>query len=199
MEGRAAILINRIVEDADISCVCCDNVEGARAIANHFHELGRRRVAYVAGLSYTTTNFERQNAFITRVAELGMTLTGRIDGGEYSYDAGWRAALEIASKGDTDAIFFANDILAIGGMDALREAGQKRVPQDISIAGFDDIPMAGWPHYGLTTFRQPLDEIVNVVTKMLENGSCRPGKPSSINRISGELIVRNSSASLTLS
>jgi len=195
-EGRAAILINRVVEDADINCVCCDNVEGARAIADHFHALGRRRVAYVSGLSHTTTNLERQNAFITRVAELGMTLTGRVDGGEYSYEAGRRAALEIASKGNTDAIFFANDILAVGGIDALREDSGKRVPEDISVAGFDDIPMAAWPHYALTTFRQPLDEIVTVVVGMLEDGSCQPGQPSSVKRISGGLIVRQSTGPL---
>lgn len=195
-EGRAAILINRVVEDADINCVSCDNVEGARAIADHFHELGRRRVAYVAGLSHTSTNLERQNAFITRVAELGMTLTGRIDGGEYSYEAGRRAALQIAAQGNTDAIFFANDILAIGGIDALREEGGCRVPEDISVAGFDDIAMADWPHYALTTFRQPLDEMVSVVVTMLEDGSSQPGQPSSIKRLSGGLIVRKSTGPL---
>jgi DNA-binding LacI/PurR family transcriptional regulator len=64
----------------------------------------------------------RQNAFITRVAELGMMLTTRINGGEYGYyHARHGAALQIAAKGGTDAIFFANDILAIGGIDALRE------------------------------------------------------------------------------
>jgi DNA-binding LacI/PurR family transcriptional regulator len=192
-EGRAAILINRVVEDANISCVSCDNAGGARAIADHFHALGRRRVAYVAGLGHTTTNMERQHAFITRVAELGMTLTGLIDTGEYSYDAGRRAAIQISEKNDTDAIFFANDILAIGGLDALREEKKRRVPQDISVAGFDDIPIAGWPHYDLTTFRQPLDDIVEVVMAMLEDGSCEPGKLSSIRRLAGQLIVRRSS------
>jgi DNA-binding LacI/PurR family transcriptional regulator len=193
-EGRAAILINRVVEDADMSCVACNNVEGARAIADHFHALGRRHVAYVSGLGHTTTNFERQNAFITRVAELGMVLTGRVDAGEYSYEAGRRAALEIAAQGNTEAIFFANDILAIGGIDALREEAGLRVPQDMSVAGFDDIPNASWPHYDLTTFRQPLDDIVGVVVAMLEDGSCQPGQPARIVRLSGGLIVRGSTA-----
>jgi DNA-binding LacI/PurR family transcriptional regulator len=63
----------------------------------------------------------RQNAFITSVAELGIMLTTRINGGEYSYHARHGASLEIAAKGGTDAIFFANDIPAIGGIDALRK------------------------------------------------------------------------------
>ncbi|MCJ9749238.1 LacI family DNA-binding transcriptional regulator [Neorhizobium sp. BETTINA12A] len=190
-DGRAAILINRVAEDTELSCVICNNAEGARAIADHFHAIGRRRVAYVAGLSHTTTNRERQNAFITRVAEHGMTLSALIDGNEYSYYAGRSAALDILARGETDAIFFANDILAAGGLDALKESGV-RVPEDIAVAGFDDISMAAWPHYDLTTFRQPIDTIVDVAVTMLENGSCAPGQPPVIRRISGELIKRGS-------
>jgi DNA-binding LacI/PurR family transcriptional regulator len=193
-EGRAAIVVGRIVEDAQLSCVTSDNTDGARAIADHLYELGHRRVAYVAGLSHTSTNMERQNAFITRVAELGMTLTGRIEGRGYTYDAGRLAALEIAARGGTDAIFFANDILAAGGIDALREEAALRVPEDISVAGFDDIAMAGWPRYSLTTYRQPIDDIVSTTVKMIEDGSCQPGRPSIITRLPGSLIVRQSTS-----
>jgi DNA-binding LacI/PurR family transcriptional regulator len=193
-EERAAILINRVVEDADISCVACDNADGARAIADHLYELGRRRVAYVAGLAHTSTSRERRDAFITRVAELGMTLTANINGGKYSYDAGRVAALEISAGCATDAIFFANDILALGGMDALREEAGLRVPEDVSVVGFDDIAMASWPHYLLTTFRQPLDEIVNETSKLLQDGSCLPGQSAVIRRLLGKLIVRKSTA-----
>lgn len=195
-EGRAAVLVGRVVEDADLSCVTCDNADGARAIADHFYELGRRRVAYVAGLSHTSTNMERQSAFITRVAELGMTLTTRIEGRGYTYDAGRRSGLEIAARQDTDAIFFANDILATGGIDALREEAGLRVPEDVSVAGFDDIAMAGWPRYALTTYGQPVDEIVGVTVKMIEDGSCQPGQPALIKRLPGRLIIRQSTAPL---
>lgn len=190
-EDRAAMLINRVAEDAELSSVICDNAEGARAIADHFHDIGRHRVAYVAGLSHTTINRERQNAFVTRIAEHGMTLSALVDGGEYNYDAGRNAAIEVLTRGGTDAIFFANDILAVGGIDALRENGV-RVPDDIAVAGFDDIAMASWPHYSLTTFRQPIDTIVDVAVTMLEDGSCAPGKTPIIRRISGELIRRRS-------
>ncbi|WP_162895027.1 LacI family DNA-binding transcriptional regulator [Rhizobium terrae] len=190
-EDRAAILINRVAEDAELNCVICDNAEGARAIADHFHDIGRHRIAYVAGLAHTTTNRERQNAFITRIAEHGMTLSALIDGGEYSYYAGRKAATEILARGGTDAIFFANDILAVGGIDALHENGIN-VPEDIAVAGFDDIAIAGWPHYDLTTFRQPVETIVDVAVGMLEDGSCAPGKPPHVRRLSGELIIRRS-------
>lgn len=191
-EGRAAILINRIVDDANLNCICCDNPSGAIAVADHFHSLGRRRVAYVAGLGHTTTNMERQNSFITRVAELGMTLTHAINGGEYSYAAGYRAALEIAKDRRTDAIFFANDILAIGGMDALRDDAKLRVPEDVAVAGFDDIAMSRWPHYDLTTFSQPVDKMVEAAVGMIEDGSAEPSRPRTILRLAGGLLTRSS-------
>jgi DNA-binding LacI/PurR family transcriptional regulator len=139
---------------------------------------------------------ERQSAFITRVAELGMILTTRIEGRGYTYDAGRRSGLEIAARQDTDAIFFANDILATGGIDALREEAGLRVPEDVSVAGFDDIAMAGWPRYALTTYGQPVDEIVGVTVKMIEDGSCQPGQPALIKRLPGRLIIRQSTAPL---
>ncbi|MDE1994301.1 MAG: LacI family DNA-binding transcriptional regulator [Rhizobiaceae bacterium] len=189
-EGRPAILINRVIEDINMSCIACNNSEGASAIAEHFYERGHKRVAYVAGLSHTTTNRERQYGFITRVAELGMTLTSQADAGEYSYEAGRRAALEIIKGKSVDAIFFANDLLAIGGLDALREEGGCRVPEDIAVAGFDDIAMAAWPHYNLTTFSQPIDDIVRVVVEKVGSNTMQLLEQPEIIRLSGELVKR---------
>jgi DNA-binding LacI/PurR family transcriptional regulator len=101
--------------------------------------------------------------------------------------------MEIVERGGADAIFFANDILAAGGLDALREEAGLSVPDDIAVAGFDDIALASWPHYALTTFRQPVDEIIAVAVGMIEDGSCYPGRPITIKRLPGELIVRSSS------
>lgn len=191
-EGRAAVLVNRTIPELPLTSVSCNNVEGARAIADHFHAIGRRNVAFVGGLPYTSTNLERQNAFITRVAELGMVLTHSISGGEYSYEAGYKAALEIGAAGRSDAVFFANDILAIGGFDAFKDGLGQRVPEDIAIAGFDDVAMTRWPRYSLTTFRQPVDEIVaTTVAQILEQLASKAYSPSQ-NPISGQLLVRHS-------
>lgn len=191
-EGRAAVLVNRTIPELTLTSVSCNNVEGARAIADHFHAIGRRNVAFVGGLPHTSTNLERQNAFITRVAELGMTLTHAISGGEYSYEAGYKAALEIGAADRTDAVFFANDILAIGGFDALKDGLGRRVPEDIAVAGFDDVAMTRWPRYSLTTFRQPMDAIVaKTVALILEQLASNAYTPSQ-NPISGELLVRHS-------
>ena len=191
-EGRTTIMINRTVPDSGLSSVCCNNAEGARAIADHFHALGRRRVAFVAGVPHASANLERQHAFIERLAELGMTLSASVAGGEYSYEAGYRSALEVARAGHTEAIFFANDILAVGGLDALRDEAGLSVPGDVAVAGFDDIAMASWPRYSLTTFRQPLDAMVER-TVQLVTGKAEPAE-TSIHLLPGELVVRNTTA-----
>lgn len=192
-EGRAAVLVNRTIPDLPLTSVSCDNVEGSRAIADHFHAIGRRNVAFVGGLPHTTTNLERQNAFISRVAELGMTLTHAVSGGEYSYEAGYRAAMEIGRSGNVDAVFFANDILAIGGFDAFRDGLGLRIPEDIAIAGFDDIAMSRWPRYSLTTFRQPVDAIIEKTIQLI-NEQLAPGRylPTQ-HALSGDLLIRRSS------
>lgn len=191
-EGRAAVLVNRTIADHTLSSVSCNNLEGARAIADHFHAIGRHNVAFVGGLPHTSTNLERQNAFITRIAEHGMTLTHAVSGGEYSYEAGYKAAIEIGKSGRTDAVFFANDILAMGGFDAFKEGLGMRVPEDMAIAGFDDVAMTRWPRYSLTTFQQPVDAIVQKTVELIVAQLAGTDGGPSQNPLSGELLIRHS-------
>ena len=185
-EGRRAVLLNRLT-DADIPTVCCDNVAGARAIVDHFHAIGRRRVGYVAGLSRTAVAQERHGAFAARLAERGMQLVGTVSHEAYDHGSGRRGAIELLAN-KPDAIFFASDILALGGLDALAEAGVS-VPQDVAVAGFDDIDMAAWPIYALTTYRQPMtalvEEAIALLTPAEREGPVRRS-------LAGELVVRAS-------
>jgi DNA-binding LacI/PurR family transcriptional regulator len=187
-EGRRAIVLNRLSKQT-IPTVCCDNVAGARAIVDHFHAIGRRRIGYVAGLTRSGVGMARYSAFTERLAELGMDLTGTASYEAYSYQAGARGALDLL-QGRPDAIFFASDILALGGLDTLRRRKGISVPDDIAVAGFDDIPMASWDHYALTTCRQPLEEIADRTVNALVSTEAMPAKPI---LIPGKLIVRHSS------
>ncbi len=169
-EGRKAILLNRQSTE-DITSVCCDNAAGARAVVDHLHAIGRRRIGYVAGLSKTAVGIERRSAFVTRLAELGMRLAGTVSHEAYGYEAGWRGALDLLAQ-KPDAIFFASDVLALGGIDALRQEAKVEVPDDIAVAGFDDIAMAAWPRYSLTTYRQPIGKLVETGTRASLGGTC---------------------------
>ena len=89
-----------------------------------------------------------------------------------------------------DAVFCANDILAIGLMDCLRREYNIAIPGDISVVGFDGISMASWPSHGLTTVRQPVEKMcaftIDVVSKLCQGKALKPR----IERIPGELIER---------
>jgi DNA-binding LacI/PurR family transcriptional regulator len=192
-DGRAAVLVNRALPDGKITSVSCNNRDGARAIADHFNDIGRRRVAYVSGLPHTSTNRDRHTGFVTRVAELGMTLIGQATRGEYTYEAGYQCALELAQLKDVEAIFFANDILAIGGIDALRDQLGLRVPEDVAVAGFDDIGMSRWPRYNLTTFSQPVDAMVARTVDLLKVAVTGVKIPEESFVLPGQLLIRGSS------
>jgi DNA-binding LacI/PurR family transcriptional regulator len=190
-EGRRMLLVNRVAGETDLRSVSCDHVAGTRAVADHFHHLGVRRVAYVGGLANTVIARERRDAFMTRIAEHGITLTDAVSAGEYSYLAGWQAAQDLSLDKRPEAVFFANDILAVGGMDALRDERGLSIPRDIMVAGFDDIAMSSWPHYRLTTVRQPIDQIVEEAVARTIPGSMVMEGVQDL-RIPGELVPRRS-------
>lgn len=188
IEGRKAILLNRL-SDQSIATVCCDDVAGVRAMVDHLHAIGRRNIGYVAGLSKTAIGMQRHSAFTTRLAQLGMRLAGTVSYEAYSYQAGWQGALDLVTE-RPDAVFFASDILALGGIDALRSEAGVRVPEDIAVAGFDDVAMASWPVYRLTTYRHPIAEIVDHTVALLSGDDI----PAEHTTVPGELIVRASTA-----
>ena len=112
-------------------------------------------------------------------------------GGEFSYAAGYDAARRlIRRRHSPDCIFFASDIMAIGGIDAIRTENL-RVPADISIVGFDDVPIAGWPSYELTTIRQPIAQMVDATAEVLGLDTTIRTKPAhKIRFMEGTLIER---------
>ena len=95
-------------------------------------------------------------------------------------------------KRKSEAIFFCNDIMALGGIDALRDEAGLRVPEDVSVVGFDDIAMASWLRYQLTTVRQPMPAMVDLAIDLLSRGA-DAGAPR-VHRISGGLVQRKTTA-----
>ena len=189
--GRHAILFNRTVPGAGVTTVSCDNVAGARALADYLIDQGHWRLAYVSGKPDTSTNVEREHGFEGRLAERGLHLHARADARDYTYDGGYRAARELAPR-RPDAVFFANDIMALGGMDAFRHELGMRVPEDVSVVGFDDIPMAGWPSYQLTTVQQPVARMVEATVQFLLDHLEHPAAMPETHIIPGRLIERAS-------
>lgn len=155
--GTPVIFFNRLSADGQSFGITCDNEVGGCRIADFLIDRNHRRLAYVSALPDASTNLERGRGFTRRAVERGLPEPVWIPAGRFGYDAGYAAARLLDGLDPLpDGIFCANDILAIGFIDGLRHELGLRVPEDISVVGFDDIAMARWPSHGLTTIRQPV-------------------------------------------
>jgi DNA-binding LacI/PurR family transcriptional regulator len=191
-QGRPVILFNRYVPDAGMSAVCCDNVEGGRLVANLLLDGGHKRVAYIAGKHDTSTNIDREKGFTDRLRERGVT-EWLHEQGEYTYESGYEAACRLLRSAiPPTAIFCANDIMALGALDAARSACGRRVPEDVSVIGFDDIPVAGWPAYNLTTIRQPVNRMITATLDLLKERLDNPQAEPVLKLLPGVLVARGS-------
>jgi LacI family transcriptional regulator len=153
--GRAA-LIGRHYAPGD--SVIPDNVGGARAVARTLVDLGHRRIGVISGPANLTTTYDRLAGFRMGLAGAGIELDAVVTG-DFTRDGGELAVGQLlAAVPDLTAIFALNDVMAIGALSGLRRLN-RRVPQDISLAGFDDIPIARDLMPSLTTVRVPMAQM----------------------------------------
>jgi DNA-binding LacI/PurR family transcriptional regulator len=191
------VLFNRYIPNTPTWAVSCDNVQGAREIADLLLDNKHTKIAYIGGNPNTSTNRDRKSGFIDRLAERGKKPL-LIEDRAYSYEWGYEAASRFLRPSKINAVFCANDIIALGVIDAIRNEQKARIPEDISVIGFDDIPQAGWPSYSLTTMRQPVDEMIDVAIKLLDQDLDPRIREPRVHLIKGELITRSSVRSLPI-
>jgi LacI family transcriptional regulator len=163
-----SVLLNRDVDGADVDRVMSDNAGGAAQVAEHLHGLGHRRVAFIAGPANTSTSRDREAGLSGALAQRGAPLDpAQRRVGEFTHRSGYQWATDLLDRPDRPtAIFCANDVVAFGALDAARNLGID-VPGAVSIAGFDDVPMASWGAFGLTTVRQPLTDMARDAVRVL--------------------------------
>jgi DNA-binding LacI/PurR family transcriptional regulator len=189
--GRPVILFNRYVADTSASAVCCDNVAGGRMVADLLMDAGHRRIGYVAGLENSATNQMREKGFSEQLLKRGHRDLRRQQAA-YTYQAGREAARSLLAGDDRpEAVFCAADVIALGVMDTARYELGLRIPEDLAVVGFDDIPCAAWPAYDLTTIRQPIDDMISATLDLLsrEDQETQTGE---IRLLPIELVVRGS-------
>jgi DNA-binding LacI/PurR family transcriptional regulator len=188
--GIPVVLFNRDQDDMELSAVTTDNLAGGRAVARHLLETGHERFAYVAGFEGASTQRDRERGFREELAAAGRALHARAVG-NFQYEASKAAARTLFARDDRpDAVFVGNDHMAFAVMDVLRGELGLRIPEDVSVVGFDDVPIAAWGAYDLSTFRQPVDrmvaEMVETLMERIEDGVTEPRRI----RLAGELILR---------
>ena len=148
-----AVLLNTGAELAGHARFVVDNFGGAQAMTRHLAASGRKRIAFIGG---PQGNHEAQERLRGYRAGLKSGMKEAVFEGDFTEEAGWAAGRRIAqTKPRPDAVFAANDMMAVGCLAALREAGL-RVPEDVALGGFDDIPIARHITPALSTIRVPI-------------------------------------------
>jgi len=194
--GIPVVLFNRAQDDPRLCSVTTNNYLGGRAIAQHFVDLGHTNIGYIAGYEEASTQIDRERGFVDALRDAGLELSAREVGG-FEFAMARAAAFEMFT-GDSHptAAFVGNDHMAFAVMDVLRFKLGLNIPGDVSIAGFDDVPIASWLAYDLTTYRQPINRMVaRTVDSLLSRIANADVAPESV-EIEGELIVRGSTRSL---
>lgn len=185
-------LINRYVENINANSAGIDNQLAGKQAADYLVDKGYKQLAFISGDAGSMTSEERWVGFSTRVKELGLSTPIFIQS-KYNFEAGLNAASEVLDHpAKPDAIFCANDILAMGVMDGLRKSGAQ-IPSDYAVMGVDNIPMSSWPSYDLTTIAQPVDKIVkNAVEDLMSRINSNLDASGEYLLEEGELITRSS-------
>ena len=193
--GTPVVMFERQMPDIGLDAVGIDNEGGAYEATKHLLELGHRRVGIVQGMAFSTVSDERLRGCRRAFAEQGSAFDdgGLLFCGNYLPETGWQATERFLTLPERpSAIFAFNDLMAMGVLNRLEEAGL-RVPEDVAVVGFDDIPLSRYMGPGLTTVRQPLAEMGRTAVKMLlqriaGNGPAR----AQYVRFKPELVVRRS-------
>ncbi|MEE4454866.1 LacI family DNA-binding transcriptional regulator [Novosphingobium resinovorum] len=159
---------NRRTTASDASFVVGDNLRGARTIAAHLLAGGHQRLAFIAGTPESSTSAERQAGFFDLLAERGAD-TPLVECGHYTAEESMAATRRLLHRVDPpDAIFCANDTMALPAITVARHEFGLDVGRDISIAGFDDVPMAAWPGFALTSYSQPAPFMVAETLRLIQ-------------------------------
>jgi DNA-binding LacI/PurR family transcriptional regulator len=148
------------------SSVTSDNHGGGRLAARLLVERGYKRFAYLAGLEDSSTSIERERGYRDELRQLGHEVLRR-EVGHYDFERAQAATRRIFAGDAVDALFAANDHMAIAALDVLRNELKLRVPEDVGVVGFDDVPQAAWGAYRITTVRQQLEPMVDATVGLL--------------------------------
>ena len=186
-KGIPSVLLNTRGVSGDHPAIHIDNATGVRAVMGHLIGLGRRQFVHIAGPQDNIDAQERADAFRKAAEEAGCHF--RIVEGDFSEESGEAAVAKLlADATPFDAIFGANDNMAIGALQALRSAAV-RVPEDVAVAGFDDIPLSR--HVGLTTVRVRIAELGERAIACLVDGLESKRFDCSEENHEPELVVRS--------
>jgi LacI family transcriptional regulator len=166
-DGFPIVCLDRDVDSASVPLVQVDNRLGAKLATEHLLSLGHTRVAHVAGAPELGISEQRVAGYREALAEAGIEPDPALVAvGSFTVEGGYEAAKSLLADGSPTAVFAANDLSAIGVLNAIAESG-RRVPADVSVVGFDDLHLSAYTTPPLTTIHQPALEIAERAMQLL--------------------------------
>ena len=191
LAGVPIVLFNRSQDGEGLSCVTSDNFSGGAKAARFLLAAGHEKIGYIAGWEGASTQRDREFGFTAALQQAGMSLYAR-EVGNFSMEKASEATRRMFAKNKPDAVFVANDHMAFAVMDTLRFELGLRIPEDISVISYDDVPAAAWPAYNLTTVRQRAEQMVQETVRILMEQIHGNGLQSQQISIGSPIIVRGS-------
>jgi len=183
------VIAGRPYHTNGVSYIDVDNVHSAYTAVRHLISLKYKRIGMITGQAKSIVTVDRRDGYLKALAEAGYPTDDRlIEEGDFTETSGYLAMQRLLPT-KPDAVFALSDIMAIGAIHAVKDAGL-RVPEDIAFVGFDDLPMAAIASYGLSTIRQPViqfgSKAVEMLIDLIEHGV----KPARRMIMDTELVVR---------
>lgn len=169
---RKLVVFARYSQNPNTLTIACDDVRAMREIADHLLDKGYRRPLFLAGPDTQSAKLHRKSTLTEYWQQRTGTPVPAIHARAYDFGPAIEAVTALLSGSPPDqrpdVLVCENDIIAIGAMDAIRYRLGLRVPQDIAVTGFDDIPLSASPAYQLTTYRQPITQMTEKLLEVLE-------------------------------
>ncbi|MEZ0168055.1 LacI family DNA-binding transcriptional regulator [Microvirga sp. TS319] len=187
--GVRVILVNRQDDDIEADTIISDDIGGAHIAARRLIAAGCRRIGVVGSGARTPTQIRRRVAFMDCIREEGIEPIAWASG-ETTYETGLVAGRELLASHDLDGVFCVTDLLALGFLDGARGTG-RRIPEDLSVIGFDDIPQSAWDPYRLTTVRQSMSDLTGSVLAAIDREMHGKGKDLVHEVLPIELVERS--------
>lgn len=185
------VLLNRFIPGTEVSTVYVDPLDGSRKVAEYLLSKGHKNIGYIH-LKYEADEETEKRIGFYSVLRQNQIYQIKEETSGYDYKEGYAAGLRmLRGSNRPTAIFCTSDLIAMGVMDAARNVLGLRIPEDLAVVGYDDVEMASWGNYNLTSVHQPIDELIDEIVKVIRYQLDGEGKKVPIVKmIEPELVIR---------
>ncbi|MFN2161760.1 MAG: LacI family DNA-binding transcriptional regulator, partial [Candidatus Promineifilaceae bacterium] len=189
------VVVDRAVPRVEVNSVMTNHNQGGRLATQHLIDLGHRRIACISAGSGLSPSADRVTGYMETLWENNMPVNKKlIMHGDFQYESGYKAVHTLLDLPEPPtAVFACNDLMAVGCISAAAERGL-RVPQDLSVVGFDNVRLASFTNPPLTTVSQPMRQIGTLALELLMERINDIDSPVRIEQLDTELVVRRTTA-----